>query len=135
MTCDNGLNMNDSYVLAREIVRVLVEKQGIDVKLYDVRENCAITDFYVNVTGRSVSHVGSLSDDVQEKLSELGANATRVEGRRASNWVLLDYSDVIVNVLDKQSRDFYSLDRHFGEDALVDIGDVVDEVDEKFLIK
>ena len=135
MSQSNELNLKESSVLAREIVRVLVEKQGIDVKLFDVRESCGITDYYINVTGRSSSHVGSLCDDVEERLSDLGANASRVEGRRACNWVLLDYSDVIVNVLDKQSRDFYSLDRHFGEELMVDISDVIAEVDAKFSVK
>ncbi len=131
----NKLNLNDSRALADEAVKVLLEKQGLEIKLYDMRDREAITDFYVNVTGKSAMHTASLADDLAEKISEFGRDTLRIEGRRSDSWVLVDYGDVIVNVFDKQSREFYNLDRLLPADALLDISELVAEVDAKFEIK
>lgn len=122
----------ESGTLAREAVKILIEKKGIDVKLFDVREKSSVTDYYVNVTGRSSSNVASLADDVDVLLSERGRTPLRTEGRRGNAWILVDFGDVIVNVFDRVSRDFYSLDRHLPEGSEIDISDLVAEVDAKF---
>ena len=123
-----------SLQIAKEAVRVMVEKQGIDIKLYDVKDKTSVTEFYLNVTGRSTSHVASLSDDLCEALSKIGLTAKRIEGRGPNNWLLIDYYDLVVNIFDKQTRDFYSLDRLIGEECAVDIEDVVKEIDEKYTV-
>ena len=122
----------DSCTLAREAVKVLIEKKAIDVKLFDVREKSSVTDYYINVTGRSSSNVASLADDVDALLAQRGRAPLRTEGKRGNSWILVDFGDVIVNVFDRASRDFYSLDRHLPEDSQVDISDLVAEVDAKF---
>ena len=122
----------ESGTLAREAVKILIERKGIDVKLFDVREKSSVTDYYVNVTGRSSTNVAALADEVDAKLSERGRSPLRTEGRRGNSWILVDFGDVIVNVFDRTSREFYNLDRHFPEDSLLDISDLVAEVDAKF---
>jgi ribosome-associated protein len=122
----------DSSILAREAVKILIEKKGIDVKLFDVRESSSVTDFYVNVTGRSSSQVSSLADDVDALLAQRGRAPLRTEGKRGNSWILVDFGDVIVNVFDRSSRDFYSFDRHLPAEGMVDISDLVAEVDAKF---
>ena len=94
--------------LAREAVKILLEKKGIDVKLYNVAETGAITDYYIVVTGRSLTHVASLADDLCMLISERGRNETRVEGKRGNSWILVDYLDVIVNIFDREAREFYN---------------------------
>ena len=129
---NKSFDFNDSSALAREAVKILIEKKGLNVKLFDVREKTSVTDFYVNATGRSSTQVAALADDVDEKLSELGRAPHRVEGRAGREWLLVDFGDVIVNVFDKNARDFYNLDRHLPEDSEVDISDIIAEVDKKF---
>ena len=124
----------DSTTLAREAVKVLVEKKALDVKLFDVREKSGITDYYINVTGRSMTQVASLADDIDDKLSERGRGANRTEGKRGNGWILVDFGDLIINVFDRSSREFYNLDKHFPEDSVVDISDLIKEVDKKFEI-
>ena len=128
------LDLTDSCTLAREAVKILLEKKGLNVKLFDVREKSSVTDFYVNATGRSSTQVASLADDVDEKISELGRTPHRVEGRAGREWLLVDFGDVIVNVFDRNAREFYNLDRHLPEDSEIDISDLVAEVDKKFEI-
>jgi len=128
------LKSADSKLRAEAAVKVLLEKKGLSVKLFDVRDISSVTDFYINATGRSSTQVKSLADDVVHSLSLKGADALRVEGREGNAWLLVDYGDVIVNVFDKPSRDFYNLDRHFPEQSSVDISYLVAEVDAKLQI-
>lgn len=126
------IDLSESSTLAREAVKVLLEKKALSVKMFDVREKTSVTDFYVNATGRSSTQVGALADDVDEKMSELGRTPLRIEGRAGKEWLLVDFGDVIVNVFDRAAREFYNLDRHIPEGCEVDISDLIREVDEKY---
>ena len=131
----NSSTLADSRELARAITAVLIEKKALDVKLYNVSGDSSITDYYVNVTGRSSTQVLSLADEVVYKIGLLGRNELRVEGRSGRSWMLVDYGDVIVNVFDVQSREFYDLDRLLPADRRMDIEPIRKMVDEKFKIE
>lgn len=120
--------------LAKEAVKILIEKKAIDVKLFDVKDGTGITDYYVNATGRSFTHVASLADDLCELLSNRGRNELRMEGKRGNGWILVDYGDVIINIFDKESRTFYNFDRLLQSEGELDISTLVAEVDAKLNI-
>lgn len=126
------MNISTSKDLAREIARILIEKKAIDVKLFDVSLDSSITDYFVNATGRSSTNVRALTDDVLDKLEEYGKEALRVEGREGNSWLLIDYGDVIVNVFDKQSREFYNFDRLLPESGELDLSDIIKEIDNEY---
>ncbi len=128
----NELAGADSGALAREAVKELLEKKAINVTLFDVREKTSVTDYYVNATGRSSTQVASLADDVADAMEKKGRRALRIEGRSGNSWLLVDFGDVIVNIFDRASREFYNFDKHLPEDSALDISDLVAEVDEKF---
>ena len=132
MPKDLSLKDADSLTLAKKIVATLIEKKAQDVRLYSVKEKSSITDYYVNATGRSSTQVASLADEVAFKTEESGRAPLRIEGRGGNAWLLVDYGDVIVNVFDRPSREFYNFDRLLFEDARVDITDIIEEIDKKF---
>ena len=123
-----------SSALAEAIIALLLEKKGRNVTAYHVGEENAITDYYVNVSATSSTAVLALSDEVAEKMSLRGKHPLRIEGRSGATWILVDFADVIVNVFDVQSREFYDLDRLLPADRLVDIAPIKAKVDEKFKI-
>ena len=127
----NLLEKADSLTLARAIVAVLTEKKALDVRLYNAGEGNSVTDYYVNATGRSSTNVLALADEVSYKIGLQGRNELRTEGRAGKSWLLVDYGDVIVNVFDKPSREFYNFDRLLPEEGKIDISDVVKRVDKK----
>lgn len=129
---NSTLSAADSLTLARAAVYVLVEKNALDVRLYNAGEDNSVTDYYVNATGRSSTNVAALADEITYKLGLSGRDALRVEGRAGNAWILVDYGDVIVNVFDKPSREFYNFDRLLPENGRIDISDVIAEVDEKY---
>ena len=122
----------ESADIARACVEVLIEKRAGDVKLYNVKETSSVTDYYVNATGRSALNTAALAGYVTDKLSSMGINEKHIEGRSSGSWILVDYGDVIVNIFDKPSREFYNFDRLMPENSEVDISDIVAEVDKKF---
>lgn len=131
-TLNTDLKNCDSKVLAERIVSVLLEKGGLDVRLSYVRESSSVTDYYVNVTGRSSTNVMALADEVLYQISLMGREADHTEGRDGRSWILVDYGDVVLNVFDKEAREFYNFDRLLPEESAVDISDIIAEVDAKF---
>ncbi len=128
---DELKNATSEYV-ASEAVKQLLEKKALDVKMFYVKETTSITDYYVNATGRSSTQVAALADELADNFSDRGRDQLRIEGRQGGAWILVDYGDVIVNIFDKASREFYNLDRHLPEGSEVDISHLVEEVDKKF---
>ena len=129
------LRFASAKALAEEAVKVLLEKKALDVRMFNVEGKTSVTDYYVNATGRSSMQVSALADYVDELLSERGREPLRMEGRAGNAWILVDYGDVIVNIFDKQSREFYNFDRHLPEGSEEDISPLVAEVDKKFELK
>jgi ribosome-associated protein len=124
----------DSELLARELTKIIIEKKALDIKLFAATGENPITSFYLNVTGRSATHVSSLADELVYQAELRGRNASHVEGGRGASWILVDFGDVIVNVFDKESRTFYSLDRLMPAETEIDIANLYDEVDAKLNI-
>jgi len=124
----------DAATVARAAAFILIENKAQDVRLYEVGEENPITDFYLNVTARSLTNVSALADELVYKLSLNGKEGARVEGKNGNSWILIDLGDLIVNVFDKEARAFYNLDRLMPEGTLVDISDVERAVDEKLKI-
>ena len=122
----------DSLTLAKAIVAVLTEKKALDVRLYNAGEGNSVTDYYVNATGRSSTNVMALADEVAYQVGLLGVEPDHTEGRDGKAWVLVDYTDVVLNVFDRQSREFYNFDRLLPEASEVDISHIIAAVDAKF---
>ena len=128
----NELAFSESEVVSAEAVKVLIEKLAEDVSMFDVREHTSITDFYVNATGRSLTHVASLADDIVDNFELRGLNALRVEGKKGNSWILVDFGAVIVNIFDHEGREFYNFDRLLPAECKQNIDELVKQVDEKF---
>ncbi|HZJ48980.1 MAG TPA: ribosome silencing factor [Acidimicrobiia bacterium] len=90
-------------------------KKGIDVVLLDVSKLLWITDVFVIVTGTSNRHVQSLADDVEVKLRAEGRSPLRREGHREAEWVLLDFGDFVVHLFQAATREYFSLERLWGD--------------------
>lgn len=111
--------------LAREIVKVLDNKKGMDIKLIEITEHSIVADYFVIVSGTSNTHVKALSDEVEYELSQKGVEPAHIEGR-ATGWILLDYSSVLVHVFTGEAREYYNLERLWQDARTIDISDIVE---------
>ena len=109
----------------QEVVSIAVQaaedKKAWDVTVLDIREVSVIADYFVICSGRSSTHVQAVAGNIREKLAEKGLPALRREGFREGGWVLLDYGDVVVHVFREAERQFYNLERLWGDARVVGI--------------
>ena len=100
------------------------EKLAEDVVTLEIGHASSIADYFVIASGTSSTHVKSLADDVEYELEQIGVHDGHIEGR-ATGWVLLDYGAVRVHVFDKQSREYYNLERLWTDAQVLDISEIV----------
>lgn len=96
----------------RELVLTALEDaKGRDVLALDVSETSSITDWMVLVSGTSNRHVKSLVDHVVARARDAGVEPLGMEGKALLDWVLVDLGDVVVHVMQQETRQFYDLER------------------------
>ncbi len=102
--------------LAGAIARYAADVKAEDLVELDLRGVLGYTDYFVICTGRSDRQVKAIHDRILEGMKkEHGVLAQRVEGLAEARWVLLDYLDVVVHVFTPETREFYGLERLWGE--------------------
>ena len=99
--------------MVNDIYKALEDKKADDVKLIDISEISDIADYFVIATANNTSQMDAMQDAVDEYMTKAGISAKSIEGhvRDRSNWILMDYRDIIVHIFDKEAREFYNLDR------------------------
>jgi ribosome-associated protein len=98
----------------RAAVDAALDKKATRVTLMDLRGAGAFADFFVICTGTNMRQVQAIADAVEERLKQSGVRPAHVEGYDRAEWILLDYFDVIVHVFTPAPREFYALDRLWG---------------------
>ncbi len=101
--------------LARAISKYALDKNGIDIRILDIRKLSDVADYFVICSGSVDVHVKAIADNIIEKLNEKGVKAWHKEGFQALGWVLLDYVTVVVHIFQPEIRDRYSLERLWGD--------------------
>ena len=107
--------------LPREVeraVELLFDRKAQDVVALDLRKLSTATDFFLIATGTSDTHVASIADHVVTELKIEGVRPLNVEGERGGRWVLVDYFDFVVHVFHPAAREFYQLERLWGDAPL-----------------
>ncbi|MDG1267930.1 MAG: ribosome silencing factor [Ilumatobacter sp.] len=113
---DGALSDNDGETLAKVIAQAADDKKGDDIVVLDVGDVLAIAGWFVIVSASNSRLVESVAGDVQMAAkAKLGRSPVRTEGQREKQWVLIDYGDVVVHVFHKEMRDFYEIERLYGD--------------------
>jgi ribosome-associated protein len=104
-------------------VRAALDKKALDVVVLDLRHTPAFTDFFLLCSGQSVRQVQAIADAVEEALGAVKVKPAHVEGYRRGEWILMDFFTFIVHVFTPQTRDFYSLERLWGDAQRIEVSD------------
>ncbi|MFQ5513843.1 MAG: ribosome silencing factor [Myxococcota bacterium] len=110
-----------SKAKALRLAEAASAKKGLDVRILDLRGIPAFTDFFVIVTGRTDRHVLALCEGALESMREIGERPLGVEGESTARWVLIDLGDVLVHIFQREAREFYALERLWGEAEALDL--------------
>ena len=105
------LDPSDAKTLAEAIADVLDSKKGRDIKVLHVEDKTVIAEYFVLCTGNSSTQIRALTGEVEYRMEQRGISPYGVEGRDNNSWMILDYSNVIVHIFSRESREFYNLDK------------------------
>ncbi|MFQ6610433.1 MAG: ribosome silencing factor [Fidelibacterota bacterium] len=109
--------------IAKKISWLMLEKKASDVKILDVREVTPITNFFINCTSGSPQQTKAISDHIEDELRKEGAKPWHIEGLENLEWVLMDYVNIVVNIFSKKFRDYYNLERLWGDAVITEVED------------
>ena len=104
-------------------VRAALDKKALDVVVLDLRNTPAFTDFFVLCSGLSQRQVKAIADGVEEALRAAKVRPAHVEGYDRADWILMDFFTLIVHVFTPQTREFYSLERLWGDAERIEVRD------------
>lgn len=93
------------------VIDKIDDLKGQDILPLDVRGKSSITDYMVIATGTSSRHVSSIADYVAKEARLAGAEMMGIEGTQTGEWVIVDLGDVIVHIMQEESRALYQLEK------------------------
>jgi ribosome-associated protein len=106
-------------------VRAALDKKALDVVVLDLRKTPAFTDFFVLASGQNPRQVKAIADAVEDALRAAKIRPAHIEGYDRADWVLMDFFTFIVHVFGPQTREFYSLERLWGDAERIEFADEV----------
>lgn len=107
--------------LADKIVSILDIKKGGDIKLLEVHSRTVIADYFVICTANSTTQVKSLADELEYQMTLCNTPPAHTDGMGRGEWSVLDFSSVIVHIFIKSAREFYKLDKLWGDTTELEI--------------
>lgn len=112
--------MQDADMIMEMAVKTLEEKKGADIKVLDISGVSLIADYFVIATGGSSTLLQALARYLEDNLEEAGIKPSRIEGFSEAKWILMDYNAVIIHLFLPEQRDYYKLERLWGDAKILD---------------
>jgi len=106
------MNSRDTALMA---AKAIDDKKGWDITILELKEVSLITDYFVIANGNSRIQTQAIADNIEEELKKAGFSSVRREGYTEGSWILLDYGFMIAHIFLKEQREFYSLERLWGD--------------------
>lgn len=116
---------------ALEIARLAFDKKASDLIVLELKKLVAYADYFVICSGESTQQVRTISDNIEEGLKARKIKPLGVEGRGPAKWVLMDYNDVIVHVFERETRDYYMLEKLWLDAPRIPVDEAQDNLDRK----
>ena len=106
-----------SDILLETIIEGILQVKGIDTSILNLKKiETAVCKYFVICSGTSNTHVSSIADSVKKNVSkEVQEKPWHIEGLNTSEWILMDYSDIVVHVFQQETREFYRLEDLWGD--------------------
>ena len=110
-----------SLTLALAAAQTATDNRGKEVIVLDLRDLTCMFDYFVIASGTSRRQMHAMSEEIDDKLEEgLGDERMGIEGYQGSNWILLDYGTVVIHLFDAETRDYYAIEKLWGEATRLD---------------
>lgn len=112
-----------SKKFAEKIARLTLEKKATDVLVLDLAPLTSMTDYFVICTGATNTQVKAISEHLARELRKEKVRPSHIEGAANQEWILLDFINVVVHIFQPHKREFYSLERLWGDAEITEIKD------------
>ena len=112
----------NTYNIATQMANFALEKKAEDIVLLDLKGLTDMADFFIIATGSSDQHVKAIVDNIRDGFKIVG-KPWHIEGLSNLKWVLLDYVDIVVHVFDKETREFYDIERLWADAKVTVVSD------------
>jgi len=109
------LRTNNSLQGVRAAFFALDEKLAIDINVLDISEISIIADYFIIASGSNPNQMKAMADAVEEALYKAGFKLSHSEGFQTKTWILLDFGDIVIHLFNKEERDFYNIERIWGD--------------------
>ena len=110
---------NKEYALLA--AKTLSDKKGQDILIIDIQEKATFADYFVICSGNSERQINAFLDDVEEAFAREGLFVKTIEGKQGSQWILMDFGDIIVNLFTKETRERYSIEKVWGDCKFIEV--------------
>lgn len=111
--------MIEGRQLAVSAARAAAKKKAIDVQILDLQGIFPVADYFVICSGRNIPQIAAIAREIEEDIAKEGQRSCRIQGTPESEWVLMDYGDVVVHVFSEQMRQFYNLEHLWGDARMI----------------
>lgn len=115
----------DPLEIAKTLVHVLDMKKGRDIKLLHVADKTIIADYFVICGGTSNTNIKALAGEAEYKMGLCKITPIHMDGYSEGEWIVVDFGSVMVHIMNRDNRDFYKLEKLWGEAESVDISDII----------
>jgi len=109
--------------LCKAICRAASDKKARSIVYMDMRGLMSSTDYFVICSAPTATQVRAIADNIDEKLEEAGVKFAHREGYHEAEWILLDYGDVVAHIFKEEAREYYALERLWGDALLTPYDD------------
>tara|TARA_B110000037_G_C16843103_1_gene392640 strand:+ start:157 stop:522 length:366 start_codon:yes stop_codon:yes gene_type:complete len=109
--------IDETNILLENIIDAIKDLKGLEIVSLDLRKlDSAISKYFVICTGTSSTHVNAIEGSIKKTISkDLGEKPFHTEGNRVGEWILMDYSDIIVHIFQEKTRAFYNIEDFWGD--------------------
>lgn len=107
--------------LAREAGRIADSKKAEDITILDLRNITTLTDSFVICSVANNRQARAIAQEIDEKLAKFGLKLDHIEGYPNSNWILMDYTDLVIHIFTKEIREYYDLEHLWGDAPRVEL--------------
>jgi ribosome-associated protein len=114
--------MTDALKIA---VKAADDKKAHDLVVLDISQIASFADYFLICTGDSFRQMQAIADEIEEKLKAFGIRPSHIEGYRNAEWILLDYSDIVVHIFSKDARVYYDLERLWRDGKKLDVNALI----------
>ena len=115
--------MIEAKEMAQKIAKTLDDKKALDVLIIDISPKSSFADYFVMASAGNERQLEALKDHIEDLLEPMEIFPKSIEGKRESGWILMDYGDVIVNILTVEMRDKYNIEKIWGDCEFVQINE------------